>query len=196
MIYKFVLKAVDRWDHQVDSGFKFLPLGLCLKIGRRVSQNEANALRLIEKHTTVKAPRLINITIDHANEQAYLLMTTVPGVPAKDVWFKMTYEERHQIARDLGEWIAQYRRIPNDTKYLLCDTLGRPLLDHRTGNTPYGPFNSKADFLNQLTENDIDLRRRRPVSLLYEKEHEICFTPRRPAPVEHHDSTGPPVRPN
>lgn len=62
-VYRTISKAVDRWDPQPDPFFKVLPLGLCLKVGRRVSENEANTLDLVEKHTSIPAPRLINLTI-------------------------------------------------------------------------------------------------------------------------------------
>lgn len=174
MLYRLIIKMAGYWDPHGDPYMKFLPFGLFLKIGRRVSHNEANALLLVEKYTSINAPRLINMT--RGKDQGYLLMTTIPGIPMEQVLYRMTYEELHQLAKDLGKWINQYRCIPNKNKnYLLCNTLGGPLVDHRTGSAkPCGPYNTVADFLNHLVAEDI--RKEHVFSLLYGKEHRICFT--------------------
>ncbi|KMU78038.1 hypothetical protein CISG_06800 [Coccidioides immitis RMSCC 3703] len=130
-VFKLILKLMDRWDPQRDSSFKYLPFGLCLKLGQRASKNEANALLLVEKYTSIPAPRLIAFAQDGRNN-GYLLMTRVPGVPMDSVFYRMTYEERSQVAKDLGKYISQYRCIRNTNKYLICDTLGGPTMDHRT----------------------------------------------------------------
>ena len=175
-VYRLILKAVDYWNPQQDPCVKFLPFGLCLKAGERVSGNEGNALLLVEKHTSIPAPRLIDITLDN-EKGGFLLMTRVPGTPVERVISRMTYEERNQLAKDLGKYISQYRRIPNNSKYLICNSAGGPVTDHRTEPLePCGPYNSKADFLDCLTEGLEDIRNDRPISVLYEKDHQICFT--------------------
>ena len=176
-IHGLILKAVDRWNPQGHPGFKRLPFGLGLKFGRRVSRNEANALRLVEKHTTIPAPRLIDFAVDPDEEENFLLMTLVPGIPAHLVFWRMTYEERDQLARDVGNYVTQYRQIPNKNNYLICDTLGGPAVDKRTDDYGVcGPFNSKSDFIDYLTDGVERRRTQRPLSYLYEKDHKICFT--------------------
>ncbi|QVM10900.1 hypothetical protein D8B26_005551 [Coccidioides posadasii str. Silveira] len=175
-VFKLILKLMDRWDPQKDSSFKYLPFGLCLKLGQRASKNEANALLLVEKYTSIPAPRLIAFAQDGRNN-GYLLMTRVPGVPMDSVFYRMTYEERSQVAKDLGKYISQYRCIRNTNKYLICDTLGGPTMDHRTKTRrPCGPYESKREFLDFLTEKLKDARHTFPVSVLYERKHDICFT--------------------
>lgn len=174
--YKLVLKAVVRRDPYCDPNFRVLPLGLCLKFGDRVSRNEANALRLVEKHTSIAAPRLIDITMDR-QDNGYLLMTKVPGTPLEQVFHRMTYEERSELAKSLKEFISQYRLIPNYSRNAICDTLGGPTMDHRTETLkPCGPFDSKKEFLDFLTKRLEDSRNEPPLSYLYAKDHEVCFT--------------------
>ncbi|PGH15016.1 hypothetical protein AJ79_02698 [Helicocarpus griseus UAMH5409] len=162
-IYRLILRAS-------------LPFGLCLKFGRRVPENEANALRVVEKSTNINAPRLINFTKE--DKTGYLLMTKVPGVPLGSVIWRMTYEERRQLAKDLGKCISQLRSIPNKNKNALCDTTGGPLTDHRLDEDldPWGPYNSKTEFLDEVTAGLEDQRGQPPLSYLYEKDHDICFT--------------------
>ncbi|KKZ65229.1 hypothetical protein EMCG_08938 [[Emmonsia] crescens] len=171
--------AVDYWDPQGNPSVKFLPFGLCFKSGRRVARNEANALRLIEKHASIAAPKYIDFAADSTANNGFLLMTIVPGIAADRVFYRMTYEERRQLAIDLGGYISQYRRIQNHSgrKHLICDTLGGPITDHRTDDRGLcGPYNSKTEFLNDLTEDLESIRTEIPLSYLYEKKHELCFT--------------------
>jgi hypothetical protein len=180
-IHPLILKAVDRWDPQPNPAIKALPFGLCLKTGPRVPLNEGNALLLVEKHTTVPAPRLINVTVD-SNEggrgMGYLLMTQVPGISIERARDRLTYEERHQIAKDLAKCISQWRKIPNTSPHFLCDTLGGPFNNHRmAGIEPRGPFNSMSEFLDFLTK-DVEFARTEipSISALYKKKYEACFT--------------------
>ena len=178
-LHRLILKAVDLWKPQpakpFSTLFKSLPFGFCLKIGARVSENEANALRLVEKYTTVKAPLLINFTRNEGT--GYLLMTKVPGAPLDIVFWRMTYEERRQLARDLGDCISQLRCIPNKNNHIVCDTTGGPLTDHRLEPMEsWGPYNSKPEFLDDLTAGLENRRGQPPLSYLYAKYHAVCLT--------------------
>ncbi|KLJ11873.1 hypothetical protein EMPG_12966 [Blastomyces silverae] len=86
----------------------------------------------------------------------------------------MTYEERRQLAIDVGSCISQYRQIKNDyvQKHLICDTIGGPIIDHRTDDRGFcGPYNSKPEFLDDLTEDFENIGAETPLSYLYKKEH-------------------------
>ncbi|PGH10529.1 hypothetical protein AJ79_05457 [Helicocarpus griseus UAMH5409] len=173
---QYLFKSIGQWVAKGDPSIKILPLGLYLKVNDVGSPNEANALRLIEQHTTITAPKLIDFTMDLSTGNTFLLMTKVTGVPANKVYYRMTYEERRQLAIDVGNCISQYRRIPKPSEYnhLICDTTGGPITDHRHGTL--GPFISKEDFLDDLLGNFEHFKIERPLSYLYEKKHDICFT--------------------
>ncbi|EEP76611.1 predicted protein [Uncinocarpus reesii 1704] len=100
--------------------------------GREHTANEANALLLVERYTSINAPRLIDSVMSD-NKSGFILMTTITGNPLNLVFYRTTYEEREQIGKDLAEWIQQLRRIPNQTNYLIANTLGGPISDHRYG---------------------------------------------------------------
>ncbi|KAF3491839.1 uncharacterized protein GIQ15_01356 [Arthroderma uncinatum] len=137
--------------------------------------NEANALRRVAKHTSIPAPRLIDFTQD-SDRTGFMLMTKVTGYPAEKTYYLMTYEEREQLTRDLGKCISQYRRIKNHNESLICNTIGGPITDRRTDDIPYGPYMSKTAMLDDLTGGLEEIRKDKPLSMLYEKEHGICFT--------------------
>ncbi|KAK2872115.1 hypothetical protein FQN49_002558 [Arthroderma sp. PD_2] len=176
-VTQLILKAVNRWKPQDNPYFKYLPWGLCLKIGNRVNENEANALVLIEEKTTVPAPKLIGFSRDNSKNEGYLIMTVVPGIPADSVYYRMTYEERIQLSKDLRKHILQYRQIQNPYDGQICDTLGGPTTDHRTDTRKLcGPYNTEDEFTDFLTEGLEDQRNKYPLRFLYEKHHDICFT--------------------
>ncbi|EEP82714.1 predicted protein [Uncinocarpus reesii 1704] len=187
-LYKLVNKAVDKFDPaQKGSAIKFLPFGLVLKSSHRVSKSEANALHLVEKYTSINAPRLINATVVNDTDlrinnhpvHNYLLMTRVPGDDLSDVFYRMTYEERAQFAKDLGKCISEYRQIPSshNTNHEICDTLGGAFRDNRMGGGLHGPFDSKIDFLNYLSPGRLAaLRDELPLSALYRNNHRIVFS--------------------
>ncbi|KAK2749537.1 hypothetical protein FQN55_003237 [Onygenales sp. PD_40] len=79
-----LLKALDYWAPQQHPLVKFLPFGLCLKNGSRVSENKASALHLIEKHTSITAVRLINFTLDRKAKKGLGHEEKPPGVPVTD----------------------------------------------------------------------------------------------------------------
>ncbi|EEQ29594.1 conserved hypothetical protein [Microsporum canis CBS 113480] len=169
-IAQLIVKAVNRWYPQDNPFFRYLPGGLCLKIGKRVDRNEANALLLIDKMTSIPAPKLIGFTRDEKNNVGYLIMTMIPGVPADSVYYRMSYDERIQLAKDLGRHISEYRQIPNPhADYLICDTLGGPTTDHRTDIV-------QRTNLRIFLEGLEGQRDKYPLRYLYEKHHSVCFT--------------------
>ncbi|KAJ0414819.1 kinase-like domain-containing protein [Aspergillus carlsbadensis] len=126
-----------------------LPFGLYVKRCTRAPKNEAHVLKLIENYTTIPAPRLID-TWEH-DGVPHLLMTRAPGVPVEDICHLMSYAERDRFADDMRDYIAQLRRIPNTTPYLICDALGGRIVDHRLPDSGRGgPFKKEADFNDHL----------------------------------------------
>ncbi|OJD13260.1 hypothetical protein AJ78_06267 [Emergomyces pasteurianus Ep9510] len=179
-LYNFIDQQVEYRD-PTQAGFlvKFLPLGLCLKKGRANTENEANALRLVEKHCSiVNAPKLIDhVIIDDFS--GYVLMTQIDGYPLNKVMYRMTYEEREQVAKDLIKWIHEFRQIPNKSNYLIAGASGGSICDHMyEGRTP-GPFNSTAEFADDITQFVFNLEQHKsqqPIAMLYEKTYDVCFT--------------------
>ncbi|KAM5447492.1 hypothetical protein MaudCBS49596_006003 [Microsporum audouinii] len=177
-LFEFIDKLAGYWDPtQKNEYVKYLPLGLCLKRAHRNIENEANALLLVEKYTSINAPRLIgSATVDHFT--GYILMTRIFGDPLSHVHYLTTWEERKQIGKDLAKWIAEMRRIPNKSKFLIADTLGGPISDHRFSEELWGPFNKVSDFTDRLTRDVFSKKPRHetPLSYLYERKHDVCFT--------------------
>ena len=129
------------------------PFGLVIKKCRGGSYNEANALKLVDEHTSIPAPRLVDI--GNYKGELILVMTYISGTKSRDVLHLMSYPERNRFADDLSACVAQLRQIPNNTPYMFANTLGGPLIDHRIPDSPQGPCNSEADFYDLLTDDDI-----------------------------------------
>lgn len=148
-----LLVRIGRWLYgpSTASWAQRVPFGLVVKDCVRGYKNEPNALRLVEKYTSIPAPRVIDV--GEYKDAKYLVMTRLPGQTLEDVFHLMTYAERDRFADDLGAYAAQLRRIPNNTPYLFCDTLGGPIIDHRMPDGGGGPFNNESDFNNHLTSH-------------------------------------------
>ncbi|KAM5439867.1 hypothetical protein MferCBS31731_004278 [Microsporum ferrugineum] len=175
-IYEYVDKMVEYWDpRQKRSHVKYLPLGLVLKKGRENTENEASALLVAEKHVSISTPRLIDsVMIDKTS--GFILMTKVYGYPLNKVLYRVTWEELKQIGEDLAKFIAELRRIPNKSDYLIADTRGGPVNDHRFFYQAWGPFKTVAGFTDRLLQDVKGPRDKPPLSFLYEKKHEVYFT--------------------
>ncbi|KAL3468144.1 kinase-like domain-containing protein [Aspergillus heterothallicus] len=119
-----------------------LPFGLYMKTCIRSQQNEAMALLLIEKHTSVPAPLYIDDYKD--GENTVLISTRIPGQTLENIFHRLSHAEREQLSQDLKEAIHQLRRIPNRSQYRFANTLGLALYDNRTGL--FGPFRTLAEF--------------------------------------------------
>ncbi|TGO29116.1 hypothetical protein BPAE_0018g00010 [Botrytis paeoniae] len=129
-----------------------IPFGLYIKQTTRSGLNEPNALKLIEQYTSIPAPRFVDVA-EHGDEN-YLVMTRVRGQQLRRVYHLVSYTERNCLADDLAGYVAQLRKIPNPTAYMISDTLGGPVFDHRRPNNGIGgPFNTEADFNNFLVSH-------------------------------------------
>ncbi|KAL4787425.1 hypothetical protein BJX76DRAFT_345521 [Aspergillus varians] len=124
-----------------------LPFGLYLKTCARSQRNEATALRLVEQHTSIPAP----LWVDDYEENGYttLIMTRIEGQTLYDIFYRLSYPEREQLAQDLKQAVHQLRGIPNKTRYRFCNAMGGALVDHRAGTC--GPFTRESDFNQHLT---------------------------------------------
>ncbi|KAF7895459.1 uncharacterized protein EAF01_009421 [Botrytis porri] len=139
------------WTYRSSVGYPS-SFGLYIKQTTRSVLNEPNAPKLIEHYTSVPAPRFVDVT-EHGDEN-YLVMTRVRGQQLRRVYHLMSYTERNCLADDLAGYVAQLRKIPNPTAYMVSDTLGGPVFDHRIPNNGIGgPFNTEADFNNFLVSH-------------------------------------------
>lgn len=117
----------------------------------RAPKSEPNALRLVEKYTTIPAPRIVDV--GEYSGKTYMIMTRLPGEHLIEVMHLMSYAERDRFADDLADCVAQLRKIPNHTPYRFANTVGGPITDHRLPEGQPGPYNSEADFNNYLTSH-------------------------------------------
>jgi aminoglycoside phosphotransferase (APT) family kinase protein len=117
----------------------------------RSQQNEPTSLRLIERYTSIPAPRVVDV--GEYSDTTYLVMTRLCGQMLDEVLHLMSYTERDLLADDLGSYAMQLRKIPNHTEFLFCNSLGGPVVDHRIPDGSGGPFHSESDFNAHLTSH-------------------------------------------
>lgn len=152
-----------------------VPFGLYIKRGQRklISEHEHRSLELLEHHTVVPSPKLIERTKD--GDYTYLVMTRVPGRRVKEVFHLLSYAERSQLSADLRACITEFHRIPNGNAegYTICNSLGGPAFDYRLPGDSVGPFRSEQEFNQSLVPRD-DLKN--AVAPSHSRSHEIYFT--------------------
>ncbi|ATY59976.1 kinase-like domain [Cordyceps militaris] len=142
--------------------------------------NEAAALALLEAEAPeVLAPLLID-TFQDDEGRSIAVITQLPGVPAKTVFYRMSYEEQRQFADDLGKALAHMRRVPNRSGHLFTgiSSLGRngsKIHDRHAGYEACGPFETELDWTMSMTGGRPEFwRPSHPEALL--SEHKSVFT--------------------
>ncbi|KAK4198974.1 hypothetical protein QBC40DRAFT_282865 [Triangularia verruculosa] len=152
-----------------------LPFGLYLKESGLEDEldrirNEAEALRLVRKHTDVPVPRPLDVVCRPGGRQvAFLLMTRLPGFQLARSFNVLSDRDARQITGQLEEYFWQVRKIPNTANktMTICNTLGGPITDMRLrGAKPLGPFRDEANFSSLMRYSDDPGR----------QGHEIVFT--------------------
>lgn len=150
------------------------PFGLYLKECRRDDENEQNALRLVERHTSIPAPLFVDSFKD--GDKTFFVMTGIGGQTLEDVYYRMSYEERDQLTADITRCIGELRRIPNTTAYLIANTVGGPLNDHRIPRYIGGPFETEADFNHFLARGRGSPEEKKIISAAHSRKHQIIFS--------------------
>ncbi|GKZ23420.1 hypothetical protein AbraCBS73388_009787 [Aspergillus brasiliensis] len=158
-----------------------LPFGLYLRRGHPMlgseHQAEAHTLRMIERSTSIPAPRALDVL--QTSRWSYLLMTRVPGHPIGQMFNRMTDEQVKQAVEDLKRYVAELRAIPpnTDSEFQICNSLGEGFLDWRIPDSQREElrFQSEAEFNKYLTDPfGEDTRRRAAIS--HDIPHAIYFT--------------------
>ncbi|KDB23753.1 hypothetical protein H109_04315 [Trichophyton interdigitale MR816] len=158
-----------------------LPFGLYLRRGSLSLAPkyhvESHTLKMVEKFTTILAPRVIDVT--ESPRYSYLLMTCVPGRPIGQIMNTMTDEEVEQVVIDLKGYISELRQIPSDPswEYRICNSQGGGFLDWRIPDSQNEElrFRSEADFNKYLTDPFWEEIRTRAAKS-HDIPHEIVFT--------------------
>ncbi|KAK0721768.1 hypothetical protein B0T26DRAFT_739204 [Lasiosphaeria miniovina] len=167
-----------------------LPFGLYLKYMGESDRfrNEFNALQVVRQHTSIPVPQPLDVVWEETesdgdvpvssesrvyryrpDDQAYLLITEVPGVRLQQCLHITSDRDNEHIATQLKDYMAQLRAIPKSVnpEMAICNTLGEPCRDPRLqGEFPIGPFPDEASFSRLMRYPDDPARH----------GHKIVFT--------------------
>lgn len=176
LCYHGLLKAGQYLYHSnsISPLVKTVPFGLCIKECSRSQENEPTALSMVNKHTIIPAPLLVDTFRN--KDGLFMVMTKLRGDMLIDVFHLMTYEERDRFADDLGGYIKQLQLIPNHTSYLFANTYGGRVSDHRVPDMKCGPFNTEADFNNHLYHIGVDSDLKKSIAETHSRKHRSRFT--------------------
>ncbi|KAK4150826.1 kinase-like domain-containing protein [Chaetomidium leptoderma] len=146
-----------------------LPFGLYLKSRGNADmlRNEFNALRRVHQETSIPAPEPLDVIAQ--DENSYLLMTRVPGMPLWRCQELFSDTDCDEMVTQLKDYVAQLRDMPKtvNPEMAICNTLGEACRDHRIRSSdPIGPFVDEAAFSQCVRFSDEPSRR----------GHKIVFT--------------------
>ncbi|RBR26208.1 uncharacterized protein FIESC28_00991 [Fusarium coffeatum] len=172
MTYELLRKIGNRFYNK--DGYALvqrLPFGLYLKCNSDSDtlRNEYNALKVLERKTSILAPRAIDIVSQNTGDDdfSYLLMTRVPGTSLAICQDALSDQDCATVSAQLKDYISQMRDIPNPSKMAICNTLGEACRDPRIRDwAPIGPCPDEASFSQHLRFSDEPSRR----------GHKIVFT--------------------
>lgn len=151
-----------------------LPFGMYMKFDAQESfapriTGEFDALTLVHKHTSIPAPRPIDLIM--RSNGSYLVSSRIDGVGAGHAINECSDEEMHIIAQDLRKYIAELRTIQpkSEAVYAISNPSGGPCLDYRIDVAPVGPFRTEKDFSDSLRLGGAP-------NVVHRDDHQIVFT--------------------
>lgn len=114
-----------------------------------VALSEAENMRFVREHTSVRLPRLYG-TYEAGDGRSYLVMEHIFGDPVDVAWPMLSPEQKHGVAAQLKGYFDELRTLPSENYIgslqrgpLICDMLRGPNA---------GPFASEADFNDALVK--------------------------------------------
>ncbi|GIJ98601.1 hypothetical protein Aspvir_000719 [Aspergillus viridinutans] len=173
--YRVLLKLGSHLYPRSSAGLVHrLPFGLFAKECKRSHPNEAEALRLVERYTSIPAPLWVDEY--QGSRHPVLIMTAVPGQTLGAVFHRLSYSEREQLSKDLKSVLSQLRCVPNQTSYLFCNCHGGPLKDHRFPSGTCGPFNLVSEFNAFLVHRYVRKGTKDKIAAVHARPYRSVFT--------------------
>ncbi|KAJ5325258.1 uncharacterized protein N7506_008360 [Penicillium brevicompactum] len=150
-----------------------LPFGLYAKECSRSSDNEGEALRLVEQYTSIPSPLWVD---EYHDKLTVLVMTAVSGQPLDTVFHRLSYSEREQLSKDLKSALSQLRCIPNKTSHAFSNTCGGPMIDHRFPSGSRGPFHLISEFNALLVHGCVRQGTKAKITSVHARQYRSVFT--------------------
>ena len=106
---------------------------------------EAAAMRLASEKTTIPVPEVLNAYTDPATSHVRTVMEFVEGECLEDVWEKLNVGEQQSVIDQLGDFVAQMRRLKGS---LIASVDGSACEDQIFEDEPggYGPYETEDAF--------------------------------------------------
>lgn len=140
---------------------------MVLKMGPVVSMDEAEAICLVAKSTSVPVPEVINAyTIE---DIGFIVMKKISGISLAKCWDNLNDDSQYRIMRQLRDYMAEWREIQGDFFGSVnggpCDDI---IFKHPWGKQSYryGPYCTRKEF-NQAVVTA--LRNSRPYGQLVDE---------------------------
>lgn len=130
---QFARKNVEKYP-----GREVLRLGRNRVIKKGGLPTEYEALRTVDRHTSVPIPKVIGVY--HTRDGLLAEYEAFPGKPLPDVWHNLAQPQRKKIVQDIGRFVDQMRKIEPPKHEFVGSAFYGAAFDKRFGSGNVGPF--------------------------------------------------------
>lgn len=131
-------------DKDPNSGQDVIRLGSNRLIQTHCANTEYQALKLVDRHTSVPTYKVLGIY--NRPDGKMVEYEAIPGKPLSSVWKEMSTDKKSRIIHDMSRFIDQLRKIEPPKHWIIGDATLGAAEDHRFGRGKIGPFYSLESF--------------------------------------------------
>ena len=132
---------VERDPH---TGLDIMRLSNNRLIQTHCESTEYQALRMIDKHTSIPAYRVVNVY--NRPEGKVVEYEGVPGRNLEKHWTELSVDKKRKIVTDMSRFVEQLRKMTPPKHFVIGDSTMGAALDTRFGPGKVGPFYSLDAF--------------------------------------------------
>ena len=130
------------------TGFDILRLSNNRLVQTHCESTEYQALKLIDKNTSIPAYRVI--AVYNRPEGKVVEYEGIPGTSLDTCWNDLSIDKKRKVISDLGRFVDQLRKMAAPKHFVIGDSTMGAAKDLRFGEGKIGPFYSLDSFHNFL----------------------------------------------
>lgn len=131
-------------ERDPNTGLDIMRLSNNRLVQTHCESTEYQALRMIDKHTSIPAYRVINVY--NRPEGKVVEYEGVPGKNLEKHWTDLSLEKKRRIVADMSRFVEQLRKVAAPKHFVIGDSTMGAALDTRFGPGKVGPFYSLDSF--------------------------------------------------
>ncbi|MCJ1448515.1 MAG: hypothetical protein MMC23_009032 [Stictis urceolatum] len=120
-------------------------------------RSEAEAIQFVGSNTSIPLQKIVSIYPAPGDEDLVdIVFKFMPGECLAYAWHDLDLESKKHVLAQLAGFIRQLRELTPPKGENITSTKSGPILDHRLGSRPRGPFSSIAAFHEFIRQGHAD----------------------------------------